>query len=108
MPARPAVAEPRPVVLADALAHLVDTGLVYQVAHSGRTVWRSATMATMVEDLRAGRFDLLLTGYSDRWQRNLRWTSSSSRLGLPCRSPSSHAPHDGSQRLAQCGDVFGR
>jgi hypothetical protein len=46
---------------------LVDTGLVYQVAHSGRTVWRSATMATMVEDLRSGRFDLLLTGYSDRW-----------------------------------------
>lgn len=28
-------------------------------------------MATMVEDLRSGRFDLLLTGYSDRWQRNL-------------------------------------
>jgi DNA invertase Pin-like site-specific DNA recombinase len=53
---------------------LVDTGLVYQVAHSGRTVWRSATMATMVEDLRSGRFDLLLTGYSDRWQRNLRRT----------------------------------
>ena len=53
---------------------LVDTGLVYQVAHSGRTVWRSTTMATMVEDLRLGRFDLLLTGYSDRWQRNLRRT----------------------------------
>ncbi len=53
---------------------LVDTGLVYQVAHSGRTVWRSATMASMVGDLRAGRFDLLLTGYSDRWQRNLRRT----------------------------------
>jgi hypothetical protein len=28
----------------------------------------------MVEDLRAGRFDLLLTGYSDHWQRNLRRT----------------------------------
>jgi len=53
---------------------LIDTGLVYQVAHSGRTVWRSATMATMVDDLRSGRFDLLLTGYSDRWQRNLRRT----------------------------------
>jgi len=53
---------------------LVDTGLVYQVAHSGRTVWRSPTMATMVDDLRSGRFDLLLTGYSDRWQRNLRRT----------------------------------
>ena len=31
-------------------------------------------MATMLDDLRAGRFDLLLTGYSDRWQRNLRRT----------------------------------
>ena len=31
-------------------------------------------MATMLEDLRSGRFDLLLTGYSDRWQRNLRRT----------------------------------
>lgn len=50
---------------------LIDTGLVYQVAHSGRTVWRSATM---VDDLRSGGFDLLLTGYSDRWQRNLRRT----------------------------------
>ncbi len=28
----------------------------------------------MIDDLRAGRFDLLLTGYSDRWQRNLRRT----------------------------------
>ena len=53
---------------------LVDSGLVYQVAHSGRTVWRSAMMATMLDDLRSGRFDLLLTGYSDRWQRNLRRT----------------------------------
>jgi DNA invertase Pin-like site-specific DNA recombinase len=53
---------------------LLDTGLVYQVAHSGRTVWRSATMAAMVEDLRSARFDLLLTGYPDRWQRNLRRT----------------------------------
>ena len=36
---------------------LVDTGLVYQVAHSGRTVCARRTMATMVEDLRSGRFD---------------------------------------------------
>jgi hypothetical protein len=53
---------------------LVDTGLVYQVAHSGRTVWRSATMAEMLAEARAGAFDLLLAGYSDRWQRNLRRT----------------------------------
>jgi hypothetical protein len=51
---------------------LVDTGLVYQVAHSGRTVWRSATMSEMLAEAKAGAFDLLLAGYSDRWQRNLR------------------------------------
>ena len=53
---------------------LVDTGLVYQVAHSGTTVWRSATMTAMLAEARAGAFDLLLAGYSDRWQRNLRRT----------------------------------
>ncbi len=53
---------------------LVDTGLVFQVAHSGTTVWRSATMAEMLAEARAGAFDLLLAGYSDRWQRNLRRT----------------------------------
>ena len=52
---------------------LVDTGLVFQVAHSGTTVWRSATMAEMLTEARAGAFDLL-AGYSDRWQRNLRRT----------------------------------
>ena len=53
---------------------LLDTGLVFQVAHSGRTVWRSSTMTDMVSAIRADAFDLLLTGYSDRWQRNLRRT----------------------------------
>ena len=53
---------------------LTDTGLVFQVAHSGRTVWRSATMTTMLASAKAGAFDLLLAGYSDRWQRNLRRT----------------------------------
>jgi DNA invertase Pin-like site-specific DNA recombinase len=53
---------------------LVDTGLVFQVAHSGRTVWRSETMGSMLAASTAGAFDLLLTGYSDRWQRNLRRT----------------------------------
>ena len=53
---------------------LVDTGLVFQVAHSGTTVWRSATMTEMLAEARAGSFDLLLAGYSDRWQRNLRRT----------------------------------
>ena len=53
---------------------LVDTGLVFQVAQSGTTVWRSPTMAEMLESAKAGAFDLLLAGYSDRWQRNLRRT----------------------------------
>ncbi len=34
---------------------LVDTGLVFQVAHSGTTVWRSATMTEMLAEARAGR-----------------------------------------------------
>ena len=53
---------------------LIDTGLVFQVAHSGRTVWRSPTMAAMLAAATARGFDLLLAGYSDRWQRNLRRT----------------------------------
>ena len=53
---------------------LVDTGRVFQVAHSGTTVWRSPTMTQMLSEAKAGGFDLLLAGYSDRWQRNLRRT----------------------------------
>ena len=53
---------------------LVDTGLTFQAAHSGTTVWRSPTMNEMLAEARAGAFDLLLAGYSDRWQRNLRRT----------------------------------
>ena len=53
---------------------LVDSGIVYTVAESGRTVWRSTTMAEMLAAARAGSFDVLLTGYFDRWQRNLRRT----------------------------------
>ena len=53
---------------------LADTGLVWQVAHSGTTVWKSDAMAEMLEAAKAGGFDLLLAGYSDRWQRNLRRT----------------------------------
>ncbi len=53
---------------------LLETGLTFQVAHSGTTVWRSPTMTEMLAEARAGAFDLLLAGYSDRWQRNLRRT----------------------------------
>src|SRR5450759_4435325 len=53
---------------------LVDSGLIFQVAQSGKTVWRSPTMGQMLVQAKAGGFDLLLAGYSDRWQRNLRRT----------------------------------
>ncbi|MGA2514231.1 MAG: recombinase family protein [Candidatus Limnocylindrales bacterium] len=53
---------------------LIDTGRIFQVAHSGTTVWRSPTMTEMLAEAKAGSFDLLLAGYSDRWQRNLRRT----------------------------------
>ena len=54
---------------------LIDTGLVCAgrpFGHDGLAT-REA-MREMVEAAKAGRFDLLLTGYSDRWQRNLRRT----------------------------------
>ena len=53
---------------------LTDTKIVYAVAQSGRTVWRSNTMAEMLAAAKSGLFDVLLTGYFDRWQRNLRRT----------------------------------
>jgi DNA invertase Pin-like site-specific DNA recombinase len=53
---------------------VVDTGLVYQVAVSGKIAWRSTEMRRMLDDAAAGAFDVLLVGYSDRWQRNLRRT----------------------------------
>jgi DNA invertase Pin-like site-specific DNA recombinase len=53
---------------------LVDVGLTYEVAVSGKIAWRSPTMRRMLDEARAGAFDVLLVGYSDRWQRNLRQT----------------------------------
>lgn len=53
---------------------LADTGLAYEVAVSGKIAWRSPEMRQMLDDARAGAFDVLLVGYSDRWQRNLRRT----------------------------------
>ena len=53
---------------------LIDSERVFQVAASGMTVWRSPTMTQMLAEAKAGGFDLLLAGYSDRWQRNLRRT----------------------------------
>lgn len=53
---------------------LLDTGLCWRAAHSGRTVYRSAEMAAMLDAARGGAFDVLLVGYVSRWQRNLRQT----------------------------------
>lgn len=53
---------------------LVDTGLVWSAAQSGRTVYRSSLMAAMLDSARRGEFDVLLVGYVSRWQRNLRRT----------------------------------
>jgi hypothetical protein len=41
---------------------LVDTGLVFQVAQSGTTVWRSPTMNEMLGQAKAGAFDSSLPG----------------------------------------------
>jgi DNA invertase Pin-like site-specific DNA recombinase len=53
---------------------LVDTGLEWRAAHSGRTVYRSAEMAAMMAAAGRGEFEVLLVGYVSRWQRNLRRT----------------------------------
>ena len=50
---------------------LVDTGIEWQVAHSGRTVGSTTQFQEMVS--RAGRdYDVLLVGYVSRFARNLR------------------------------------
>ncbi|MEX1156143.1 MAG: recombinase family protein [Chloroflexota bacterium] len=51
---------------------LVSAGLEWTVAASGRSVWRHARMREMIAAAKSGAFDVLLTGYADRWQRNLR------------------------------------
>ncbi len=50
---------------------LVDVGIEWQVAHSGRTIGATALFLEMVS--RAGRdYDVLLVGYVSRFARNLR------------------------------------
>ncbi len=53
---------------------LVDSGLAWRAAHSGRTVYRSAEMTDMLGAAQRGDFEVLLVGYVSRWQRNLRRT----------------------------------
>lgn len=50
---------------------LVDTGLAWQVAHSGRTVARTAAFAEM-RAAAGDTFDVLLVGYVSRFARDLR------------------------------------
>jgi DNA invertase Pin-like site-specific DNA recombinase len=53
---------------------LADTGLAWQSAESGRTVYQAPEFVAMTAAARAGRFDLLLVGYVSRFQRNLKQT----------------------------------
>jgi DNA invertase Pin-like site-specific DNA recombinase len=50
---------------------MVDTGITWQVAHSGRTIGTTHQFAEMLG--RAGRdYDVLVVGYISRFARNLR------------------------------------
>lgn len=53
---------------------MVPTGLEWQAAQSGHSVYRSPEMAGVIEAARAGRFEVLTVAYAARWQRNLRQT----------------------------------
>ena len=53
---------------------VVDGGPAYVVAHSGKTVWKTPTMRQLIGDVQSESFDVLVCGYFDRWQRNLRKT----------------------------------
>ena len=53
---------------------LLDTGLRWQSAASGRTVYQRPEFTAMTEAAGSGRFDLLLVGYVSRFQRNLKQT----------------------------------
>src|ERR1035437_4588326 len=53
---------------------LVDTGLIWQTAASGRTVHQHPAFAAMVAAARAGTFDVLVVPDVSRFQRNLKQT----------------------------------
>ena len=53
---------------------MVDSGLVWQTAASGRTVHRHPAFAAMLDAARSGAFDVLAVGYMSRFQRNLKQT----------------------------------
>ena len=53
---------------------LLDTGLAWESAASGRTVYQAPEFAAMTAAARAGLYDVLLIGYVSRFQRNLKQT----------------------------------
>ena len=53
---------------------LVDTGLLWQSAESGRTVYGSPQYAEMFAASKAGKLDLVLAAYVSRFSRNLKQT----------------------------------
>ena len=53
---------------------MVDTGLVWSAAESGKTVFSSDSMRDMVSAGKERRFRVLVAARADRWQRNLRRT----------------------------------
>lgn len=53
---------------------MTDSGLGWEPAHSGATVYRSDAMAEMLAAAQDGAFDVLVVAYLSRWQRNLRQT----------------------------------
>lgn len=53
---------------------VIETAPEIVVAQSGRTVWKSSAMKELIESVRREEFEVLLIGYGDRWQRNLRRT----------------------------------
>jgi DNA invertase Pin-like site-specific DNA recombinase len=53
---------------------MVDTGREWRAAHSGRTVYRTPEMASMLASAGRGEFSVLVVGYVSRWQRNLQQT----------------------------------
>ncbi len=58
---------------ADRFGLRLDT-VEYVTAKSGKIVYLSPQMQQMIADARLGLFDILLVGYYDRFQRNLRRT----------------------------------
>jgi DNA invertase Pin-like site-specific DNA recombinase len=53
---------------------LIEAAPEIVVAHRGKTVWKSSKMRELIASVRLEEFDVLLVGYADRWQRNLRRT----------------------------------